>query len=358
MTAQWIDSWWVFLIAFALIIAGGVAGYYGIMILCRRIDKRLGDGWIEDWRAERKRIRGRRGFTLVEMAVVVMIAGLLLAAATQLLVPYAEQARGNESAKKMELVLQSVASFAARNNRIPCPAKTTRSAGPEPFGAERGSGSSGTGMGSCNPSQNVGIVPFRTLGLAEDDVKDGWGNFLTYAVSVAFAKDPSSGQAHALCRKQNVWVDIGDPLDPADDENLNPEKARFCCVSPAGAGPGTDLVVNDAGGSPIWPFSRDGSNYDDVDVPATAPPGNVTVPVVLVVSHGKNGFGGYLVDAGGQSSTGSPGNDEQENADGDQTFVDAPRDATTGSSYYDDIVKWRTQDRLMSDIGRANCALP
>lgn len=60
------------------------------------------------------------------------------------------------------------------DHRLPCP-------------ADPGVGVPGTTVGysgsSCNASQMRGIVPYRTLGLSIEDVRDGYGNYITYVVS-------------------------------------------------------------------------------------------------------------------------------------------------------------------------------
>src|SRR5690606_20571439 len=97
----------------------------------------------------------------------------------------------------------------------------------EPFGAPANSGAAGTDYSNnCGTlvTEYNGIVPFRALGLVEDDVRDAYGNLITYQVTPELAgMDPSGyvGQAHEYCRTP-IWIVGG--------VNSNPEKAAFCCV--------------------------------------------------------------------------------------------------------------------------------
>ena len=49
---------------------------------------------------------------------------------------------------------------------------------------------------------------------------------------------------------------------------------------------------------------------------------------------------------------------ELQNADGDQIFVDGPRNLKPGPAYFDDIVRWMTQDGIMAAHGALSCSYP
>lgn len=142
---------------------------------------------------------GQRGFTLTELAVVLVIVALLIGG---MLIPLAAQddlRRTQESQKSLTDVLDALLGFAATNGRLPCPA-TIESAGFESFCVE----TTGQPYTPCTPlaGPNVfpaatpyrcshpynGFVPAATLGLAPVNSQklliDAWGNRIRYAVSV------------------------------------------------------------------------------------------------------------------------------------------------------------------------------
>lgn len=125
-------------------------------------------------RYERHKFLSTSGFTLAELAIVLLIVGLLLAG---LLTPLATQVdlrRTAETQKTLEDVKDALLGFAAANGRLPCPAIA-------------GTGTeSPLGGVSCTSFYN-GFVPGTTLGVSPVDnqgfVLDAWNNRIRYAVS-------------------------------------------------------------------------------------------------------------------------------------------------------------------------------
>lgn len=298
------------------------------------------------------------GFTILELAVVILIIGILTAGTLAIVKPLLIQAQYRATDANINRVIDVISAYAQRNHRIPCPANPDGAAAAQPFGAEVGSGVDGDRVGDCdNPAGGErveGIVPFRTLGLSLDDVQDGYGRFLTYAVSPAFARDTTQSLgAHKRCRVIGKWVEAGD--------SRNSVKARFCCPD-LGVPPMTDLAINDNGGEPLWPFWRDasGGSYDAADVAFSSAAtfdlaaDNVTAVAFVLVSHGSNGFGAFS-DSGTRLPTlgNAPGAGELENANGNNTYISAARD-----DVFDDLVRWRTQDQIYAETGAGSCAFP
>ena len=107
-----------------------------------------------------------RGFTLIEMAVVLVVVSLVLGS---LLVPLAtqvEQRRIESTEQTLEQARDALLAFAAARGRLPCPADATG-------GQEKVT----PGTGAC--ASNPGFLPAATLGLspldAEGYARDGWG---------------------------------------------------------------------------------------------------------------------------------------------------------------------------------------
>ena len=112
-----------------------------------------------------------RGFTLIEVAVVILIltilaSGLAMPVAAQLQMRRAEQTR-----QRLDDARESLLAFAAANGRLPCPAIDT-SRGEEAFAA-----GGDASNGNC-ARFNDGYLPGATLGLSPLDsqgfVRDAW----------------------------------------------------------------------------------------------------------------------------------------------------------------------------------------
>ncbi|HEY9197723.1 MAG TPA: prepilin-type N-terminal cleavage/methylation domain-containing protein [Gammaproteobacteria bacterium] len=109
--------------------------------------------------------RRQTGFTLVEMAVVLVIVGLLLGG---LLVPLGTQMendRRKETAATLDAIREALIGFAVINDaRLPC------------------ADTNGDGREDC-PSAAMGGLPYADLGVS---ATDAWGNPWRYAVTGAF----------------------------------------------------------------------------------------------------------------------------------------------------------------------------
>lgn len=82
-------------------------------------------------------LRTKNGFTLIEIAMVLVIIGLLLGG---LLMPLATQVdvqRRIETEKAMEQIKEALIGFAMVNGRLPCPADPAAPTGTSTAGVER-----------------------------------------------------------------------------------------------------------------------------------------------------------------------------------------------------------------------------
>ena len=133
-----------------------------------------------------------RGFSLIEIAVVLVIIAILVTAVGIPLATQLDQQRTIETQKQLEAIKESIYGFALANGRLPCPATdgvlagTVNSRGVESFstGAPLGTPANGLCM------SYTGFVPAATLGISPVDAEgfalDGWGlpqNRIRYAVA-------------------------------------------------------------------------------------------------------------------------------------------------------------------------------
>lgn len=122
------------------------------------------------------------GFTLIEMAIVLVIFGLLLAAFLLPLQAQRELAFQTETEATLENAKKALLGFAQANGRLPCPATLNNPATAFP-----------DGTGNSNPVAGgvclwqTGFLPGVTLGLQPTDAQgylvDAWRNRIRYTVT-------------------------------------------------------------------------------------------------------------------------------------------------------------------------------
>lgn len=143
--------------------------------------------------------RRHTGFTLTELAVVMVIVALLVGG---MLVPLSAQKDmqySSETKTLMSDVKDALLGYVAVHGRLPCPANPTIASGATGAGLEYPSNA-----GACSPSSE-GVVPWATLGIPETDA---WGRRLTYRVTDSYASEVPGGSnaAFSLATKGNITI--------------------------------------------------------------------------------------------------------------------------------------------------------
>lgn len=233
------------------------------------------------------RIGHQRGFTLIEIAVAVLVITLLLSSILVPLTTQIEQRQYAEAEKRLAEVKEALIGFAAINGYLPCPAVSALN------GTEDRTSGACTDDGSGNP-RRVGFLPWVTLGV---NSIDPWGNLYRYSV------DPDFADANAVFS----LADQGDILVQTRNN--------------AGA------AVNLTNASPR------------------------EIPVV-VLSHGRNGYGATGEDGNVRSTPAGWGTglDEYDNAVGDADFWTRTRTANVAAAggEFDDVLVWISPNVLMA----------
>lgn len=116
------------------------------------------------------------GFTLAELAIVLVIVGLLLGG---LLIPLGTQQDIQyraETTRALDDTIEALIGYAVVNGHLPCPATS----------ATDGNEDRNAGTGACN--KRYGFIPWITLSSPK---VDGWGRLLGYSVTNAFSNSTS-----------------------------------------------------------------------------------------------------------------------------------------------------------------------
>lgn len=135
----------------------------------------------------------QQGFSLVEMAVVLVIVGLMLGGLLTPLSAQMEQRRIGETQRALEDAREALIGFALRNGYFPCPAVSAAN------------GVEDRVDGRCNEGKRAGFLPWVTLGLPK---LDSWNHIYRYSVTPAFADNRSPFR---LTTRRDITIGTRDP---------------------------------------------------------------------------------------------------------------------------------------------------
>lgn len=237
----------------------------------------------------------QNAFTLLEVAIAIMIVGLLMGTFMSYYNTDRSARADMYTKQRMDRVMNVIANFVIMNNRMPCPA--------DPGQPENQRGNE---KGGCSGNVEKGILPFRTLGISDNDAKDGYGHYMTYVMAGGLSTSSGTG---------------------ATDSN-----SKFCTSSP-----------------PALLQIRNGAATVSSDV------------AVALISHGPGGAGGYNIFSNSPSNPieGFMGTNEANNAV-NQTSSNiwiGPYNNVSGTSYFSHRVIYETRGALISRLRFTGCPL-
>lgn len=213
----------------------------------------------------------QRGFTLLEMAIVIFIIGMLTAG---LIGPVQVQLEARDRRKTLDYMHQAAEAlygFALTHRRLPCPDADGDGMANPLFTLASG--------GDC--TQDTGYLPWAELGVESGDA---WGNRLTYRVRKNQFTTPA----------QNTTCDGNDAgeLDLCSQGNIT--------ILTRGDNAATPGVVENK-------FAFNAVTANNV--------------AAVLVSHGRNAYGAMGLDGRPRAAVPANNGDEQQNADGNADFV-------------------------------------
>lgn len=270
-----------------------------------------------------------QGFTLVEIAVVLVILAILATIAGGGIVAAADANRRLETNNNLAKAEAALVSFVSSTRRLPCPADGALPNTDANWGLERRSAS-----GTCDAMVR-GVVPWRTVGLTQPEVTDGWQTLFTYRVPLHLTIN--GGMTMSDC-------------DPAGTDALNTGTPAHICSAACTAGnmatctmPGTflsgkGLQIRNAAGAIL---------ADPAATPATG-------AAYVLVSNGPTRGPGYSADGVLIAINGTLGTEEGKNQNNQVLqayYVDTDPDATATVAHFDDIVR---RPSVATIINKAN----
>lgn len=259
--------------------------------------------------------RGHNGFTLTEMAVVLVILSLLMGYFLAGGVAFMDLQSVKQTQAKLKTIESALVGYVAVHGRLPCPAD-----GRAATGVEYGS------VAGCTDNQQYGVVPWTTIGLSEADSVDAWNYRITYRVG------------------NQLWVDQGMNMASCDAAGsaLATGASKLCdtgcsgtsltsCTPPA-------LFLDTGKGIDIKDAATSGNALMDTTI---TPTGGAAF---VLISHGKHGHGAYprgstsIVPLTGSGDNEAPNSNNVAITFGTTFFVDADYNESSGANHFDDIV--------------------
>lgn len=141
--------------------------------------------------------KGESGFSLIELCVVLIVSGLLLAAGLQAFNTYVKQQKISDTKNDITAIQAALNEYVQTNGHYPCPAPIDATPETAGYGAAANCAvAATTGItevaGRGGRKVRIGALPVRTLGLSESYMIDGWSRRYVYAVTQKLAVSTSA----------------------------------------------------------------------------------------------------------------------------------------------------------------------
>ena len=124
-----------------------------------------------------------QGFSLLEIAIVLVIISLLLAFLLPTITGRLSTARLEATRSKEDLIKAALIAFVAQNKRLPCPAVENLPPTDANYGREATVPGTCTGTTALTTGAMRGVVPWLALGLNDDIALDGYYQRYSYIVT-------------------------------------------------------------------------------------------------------------------------------------------------------------------------------
>lgn len=252
------------------------------------------------------------GFSLIELAIGLVIVATLLAALLVPLGTQVEQRRAAETIRRMDAARDALLGFAISNGRLPCPASDT-SNGREVLTPPAADGVC-TQMNGWLPGVTLGLSNLDDKGYYRDGYELGEVSRIRYAVAQPDGTTPSGIPAYAFTRADGVKA-----KNPDGTHNPDLTRAYMRAITTT-----TSLLTVCNGAS------------NSVTLCTAVPPSTVA-PITIANGNAV----AVLVSQGPKATTRAASSDEEENNEfgTDRVFVSRVHSEATGNEF-DDHVQW------------------
>lgn len=247
----------------------------------------------------------KSGFTLIEMAIVIVVIGLLLSGGLTVAASQSLSSQRTENNKRMDIVEHALRLYVMQHACLPCPASGSEAESGALGGVSQNtSGAYVTATTFCTSTACVqGVLPYRSLGLSRHEAFDAWGNAFTYAVGTGLAGTAAMERALPA-------------VYPVGDLDVNASESAAAAV--------TDRAA------------------------------------YVLLSHGPDGAFAWTPHGSQRGNTWNQvaGGAQFENSDGDSEFRQGGELATKGTDHFDDVVRFMTGPMLIQLCGKSACGNP
>lgn len=271
-------------------------------------------------------MRNPRGFTIIEILVVLIILSMVLAMAALVTKGVAAGQKRSLTATRLAGVDAAIVQFVGVQKRMPCPADGTKASTDANAGVETAPVAAG-----CN-AQTSGVVPWRTLGLNEQDATDGWERRMTYRT------DTQLGKANAMNMSSCDPAGTEAPAPPAACNAGCTSSNLALCTPPLAFISGKGLIVKNVAGTTVMDPTL----------------GVNTGAAYVVISHGESGGGGYLNTGVRATSSTTDGTEEAKNYANlalAAYYVDDSINDVSGVAHFDDLLSRPSILNLVNKAG-------
>jgi len=229
-------------------------------------------------RARERRVR-QAGFTMIELAIVVLILGLILGGLAMPLATQRENARLRDARQQIDDVQAALEGFVLANGFLPCPA------------TPGSNGTAAAGAGICTAQH--GFVPATTLnvsGSRNDDnlLLDPWGSPLRYSVTDADADGDGQWDFTTAGEIRDVTMPLLQP-DLAVCSSAAGASATACGSAATTLSSAAPAVVFSLGKD--WPSFSSPDQAENVGSSVGGGPSGASYPIAanaVFVSRGKS----------------------------------------------------------------------
>jgi prepilin-type N-terminal cleavage/methylation domain-containing protein len=262
----------------------------------------------------------RKGFTLLEIAVALVVVGIMVSMGLKLVTATLVQQQRAITSSRLTAAEAALAGFASQHQRLPCPADGALPRDNPAAGMERRDAATG----DCLDAQARGVLPWRTLAIPEQDATDGHYGRLTYRV------------APGLTRSTSMNLSACDPAGAAAPVGGTPhQRCDAACTSGA---PGLPAICT----SPGAVLAGRGLEVRGQGGMVLASPASGTAAAYVLLSHGPSRGGAYGGEGVLQEAVVPLGDGEDQNR-ADRAlasyYVELPPSDVEGSGHFDDVIR-------------------